>query len=54
MEKWKSWFFVWLLLYEENYLKMRNVIEVIKIRYMKIGLKIDESILEGLNELEDY
>lgn len=37
------------LLYEENYLKMRNVIEVIKIRYMKIGLEIDESILEGLN-----
>lgn len=30
------------------------MIEVIKIRYMKIGLEIDESILEGLNELEDY
>lgn len=40
--------------YEESYLKMRNVIEATKTRYMKIGSEIDESILEGSNELEDY
>lgn len=39
--------------YEESYLKMRNVIEATKTRYMKIGSEIDESILEGSNELED-
>lgn len=50
----KNYFLYGCLLYEESYLKMRNVIEVIKIRYMKIGLEIDESILKGLNELEDY
>lgn len=40
--------------YEESYLKMRNVIEATKTRYIKIGSEIDESILEGSNELEDY
>lgn len=33
---------------------MRNVIEATKTRYMKIGSEIDESILKGSNELEDY
>jgi hypothetical protein len=40
--------------YEESYLKMRNVIEPTKARYMKIVSEIDESILEGSNDLEDY
>lgn len=40
--------------YEESYLKMRNVIEATKTGYIKIGSEIDESILEGSNELEDY
>lgn len=42
------------LSYEESYLKMRNGIEATKTRYMKIGSEIDESILEGSNEIEDY
>lgn len=40
--------------YEESYLKMRNVIEATKTRYMKIWSETDESILEGSNGLEDY
>lgn len=35
--------------YEESYLKMRNVIEATKTRYMKIWSETDESILEGSN-----